>query len=175
MGQGESGIERARRDLAEGRPWKARDRLGSYLGAHPADQQALDLLGEVRWTMRDLPAAGAAWFLTERDDERAQEAIGVMRREYARSLNGLLGALNVRLAPDDPAWPRSVAARLRELAVEAERQEIRWDPGASRRALQRQRLQGSAPEGCACGAPLLLSGLVAVAAALLSRLLRRRG
>lgn len=122
MGQGSTGIERARRDLAEGRPWKARQRIGSYLGAHPADQEALDLLGEICAAMNDLPAAGAAWFLTARDDERAREAVAVLRDEHRGSLTGLIGALPLRLAADDPGWPPEVSAQLRELAAEAGRQ-----------------------------------------------------
>jgi len=54
-------VERARRDIADGRPWKARERLRSYLAAQPTDPAALDLLGEVNHAMGDLPAAGAAW------------------------------------------------------------------------------------------------------------------
>lgn len=132
MGQGRAGIERARRDVAEGRPWAARRRLGSYLGAHPADQEARDLLGEVHHGMGDLPAAGAAWFLTARDDAVAREAIALLRDEHRRSLNGLLGAIDARLAVDDPAWPEPVRERLRELDHEARAAGIGWQPGARR-------------------------------------------
>lgn len=42
----------------------ARDRLNGTLGTRQGDAQALVLLGEVHAAMDDLPAAGAAWFLT---------------------------------------------------------------------------------------------------------------
>ena len=51
-------LERARDDLAAGRPWKARDRLTGVLANTPADQEALELLGEIAFAAGDLPAAG---------------------------------------------------------------------------------------------------------------------
>lgn len=119
MGQRTGAIERARRDLADDRPWKARERLRSYLTAHPADQPARDLLGEVEWAMRNVPAAGAAWFLTERDDARAREAIAVLQHEQRGPARKLIGALGISaglvLARSLDPWPPVVQERLRGL------------------------------------------------------------
>jgi hypothetical protein len=123
-------IERARKDRAEGRPWKARERLRSFLTAYPADQTALDLLGEIYYEMGDLPAAGAAWFLCTRDDSASREAIAALRREHERSTRGLLGALRVR-APFE-AWPPPVQERLRSIQAEAARRGVEWEPAATR-------------------------------------------
>jgi hypothetical protein len=65
-------IALARADLDEGRAWKARDRLDGLLTTRQ-DDEVLDLMGEVRFAMGDLPAAGALWFVTGRDDETAAQ------------------------------------------------------------------------------------------------------
>ena len=103
-------LQRAREDLAAGRPWKARERLRSYVNAFPTDEEALELLGEVHYAMGDLPAAGAAWILCERDDERTREAIEALRDEPA--------LLRVR-APLE-SWPPVVRERLRAFGAEPE-------------------------------------------------------
>jgi hypothetical protein len=74
-------VELARADLAAGREWKARDRLSGHLADH-YDAAALDLLGEVAYTMRDLPAAGAAWFATPRQGEDVDAAVEAWRERY---------------------------------------------------------------------------------------------
>ena len=74
-------MQRARADLAAGREWKARERLVSYL-AGEYDAEALDLLGEVSYTMRDLPAAGAAWFGTGRRGKDVDEAVEAWRERH---------------------------------------------------------------------------------------------
>ncbi|MBM6401662.1 DUF6584 family protein [Phycicoccus sonneratiae] len=74
-------VERARADLEAGRPWMARDRL---LGAlpHRPDEGLVDLLAEVHVLMHDLPAAGALWFATGRDDEAARDAVTVWAARF---------------------------------------------------------------------------------------------
>lgn len=74
-------MQRARADLAAGREWKARERLLSYL-AGEYDAEALDLLGEVSYAMRDLPAAGAAWFGTGRRGEDVDAAVEAWRERH---------------------------------------------------------------------------------------------
>ena len=103
-------LRRAQEDLAAGRPWKARERLRSFVNAFPTDDKALELLGEVHYTMGDLPAAGAVWILCERDDERTRDAIEALRDEPA--------LLRVR-APME-SWPPVVRERLRAFGVEPE-------------------------------------------------------
>ena len=98
------------RTSAAGRPWKARERLRSYVNAFPTDEEALELLGEVHYAMGDLPAAGAAWILCKRDDERTREAIEALRDESA--------LLRVR-APLE-SWPPVVQERLRAFGAEPE-------------------------------------------------------
>jgi hypothetical protein len=103
-------LRRAREDLAAGRPWKARERLRSYVNAYPTDDKALELLGEVHYAMGDLPAAGAAWILCKRDDEQVREAIEALGEEPSQ--------LRVR-APME-SWPPVVQERLRAFGAEPE-------------------------------------------------------
>jgi hypothetical protein len=74
-------VQRARADLAAGREWKARDRLTGHL-AGEYDAEALELLGEVYYAMRDLPSAGAAWFGTNRRGEDVDQAILAWRERH---------------------------------------------------------------------------------------------
>lgn len=74
-------LARARADLAAGRAWKARDRLDGLLSRRQ-DAEILDLLATVHQRMLNLPAAGALWFATGRDDEVAREAIAAWRERH---------------------------------------------------------------------------------------------
>lgn len=78
-------VERARAELAAGRPWMARTRLNGAL-AHRQDHEVLDLLASVHYEMRDLPAAGALWFVLGREDDAAREAIEAWRQIYRHDL-----------------------------------------------------------------------------------------
>lgn len=81
--QGETGAAaQARADLAAGREWRARERLVAHL-AETYDPEALELLGEVQYAMRDLPAAGAAWFGTGRRGEDVDAAVDAWREQYS--------------------------------------------------------------------------------------------
>ena len=75
------GLARARADLEAGRPWKARDRLAGLL-THRQDAEVLDLLATTHYEMRDLPAAGALWFVTGRDDDQSRRAIAEWEQKY---------------------------------------------------------------------------------------------
>ena len=46
------------------------------------DPEALELLGEVSYAMRDLPAAGAAWFGTARRGNDVDESVEAWRERY---------------------------------------------------------------------------------------------
>ncbi len=46
------------------------------------DDEVLDLLASVYHRMGDLPAAGALWFVTGRDDDEAHEAGAAWRQRY---------------------------------------------------------------------------------------------
>ena len=74
-------VQRARADLEAGREWKARERLVGHL-AGEYDAEALELLGEVNYAMRDLPAAGAAWFGTARRGKDVDEAVEAWRERH---------------------------------------------------------------------------------------------
>ncbi|MBY8871345.1 hypothetical protein K7640_05750 [Micromonospora sp. PLK6-60] len=79
------GLTRARADLAAGRPWKALDRLNGVL-AHRQDHEVLDLLATVHYEMRNLPAAGAAWFVLDHDDDAARRAIAAWREQHGTDI-----------------------------------------------------------------------------------------
>lgn len=74
-------IARARADLEAGRYWKARDRLNGLIRDRP-DRQVIELLATVHHAMHDLPAAGALWFVTGRQDEVAQLSIAAWRERH---------------------------------------------------------------------------------------------
>ena len=100
-------VARARADLAAGREWKARERLVGHLaGAY--DAEALELLGEVSYAMRDLPAAGAAWFGTARRGEDVDEAVEAWRERHGDQFPQMWSSL-----------PRSVREREGNKRVDA--------------------------------------------------------
>lgn len=74
-------IARARDDVEAGRHWKARDRFTGLL-AHRQDLEVLDLLATLHHEMHELPAAGALWFITGRDDDKARNSIAAWHERY---------------------------------------------------------------------------------------------
>jgi hypothetical protein len=117
------GLERARADVDAGRLWKARDRLQGSLEADPANQDVLALLGEVCFQMRDLPAAGVYWSLTERDLPPDVEAALNARFGSAQQV---LRAMPAR--PPIERYPERVQDRLRALIAAAGEEGYRWEP-----------------------------------------------
>jgi hypothetical protein len=77
-------VRLAREDLASGHEWRARDRLAARV-ARVYDVEALELLGEVHAAMRDLPAAGAAWFGTRRRGPEVEQAVAAWRDQHGDS------------------------------------------------------------------------------------------
>ena len=118
-------IDRARADLAAGRPWMARNRLQSFVSRHPDHQEALELLGEVLYGMGDLPRAGRYWFMTARNDEEAQLAIAALRSVYPRP-ELLLAALRLRKEP--VGYPPAAVERFKSLLAEAGARGFHWIP-----------------------------------------------
>ncbi|MDQ4144141.1 MAG: hypothetical protein M3198_10440 [Actinomycetota bacterium] len=104
-----NGLLRARVDVDEGRLWKARDRLTGLLSRDPADQEVLQLLGEVHFAMRDLPAAGRYWFLTERTGPEVEEALGALKARFPTP-QSLGTALPVYASLE--AFPKTVRQRV---------------------------------------------------------------
>lgn len=93
----------------------ARDRLNSVLTHRPADAEVLDLLGETLCAMNDLPAAGAAWFLSARADEEIAEALTALRARYPKAQARAL-ALRARAPLSD--YPPAAQRRLQALRLE---------------------------------------------------------
>ncbi len=104
-------VARARADIAAGREWKARDRLLGYV-ADRADPEGLELLGEVEYSMRDLPAAGAAWFGTSRRGADVDEAVEAWRERHADQFDHMWRSLP-RSVRDNPGNARVEALRRR--------------------------------------------------------------
>lgn len=110
-------IERCRRDLAKGEPWRARDRLYGALREYPTDERILDLLGQVLQQMGDLPAAGAAWFLSNRaDDDPTTAAAGAALRARFRGPIGIGRSLPLRARLED--YPPPARQRLEQLSAD---------------------------------------------------------
>jgi hypothetical protein len=116
------GVDRARADIAEGRLWKARERLLGVVRSAPHCQEVLGLLGEVYFAMGDHPAAGRFWALTARDDADAERAIAALE-EHTHTRRELLRALPIK--PPLDAYPPQVQSRIDTL-----RAETGWDPEA---------------------------------------------
>ena len=113
-------MSRARADLAAGRAWKARDRLTGLL-IHRQDEEVLDLLATVHQQMQNLPAAGALWFVTGRDDELARSAIEAWQERHGN---------------DHDRW-RSIPAVLRREAQSTELTLLKASAGREVRGLAR--------------------------------------
>ena len=105
----------------------ARDRL---LGTNPwasGDARVFDLLGRVHRAMNDEPAAGLAWFLSDRqsDDPEAAEAIATMRQRYADAVAAALGLdLRAQVRRFSPAAQERLQALRREVVAAGGR----WEP-----------------------------------------------
>lgn len=111
-------ISRARADLEAGRAWKARDRLQGALANAPHDQAILALLGDIAWAMDDLPAAGAAWWLTDRTGSEVDTAYAAL---YERAGNNPAQLLRM-IKPQPPVteYPDAVVERVRWLVRDAQ-------------------------------------------------------
>ena len=114
-------LERAAADLAAGRAWKARDRLAGAV-VDRCDEAVLGMLGEVCFAMRDLPAAGAAWFGTRRQGPDVEAALAAWFERFGHDPDELWRTLPwpVREAADAP--------RVAELARSVTRAERRRRP-----------------------------------------------
>ena len=117
--QPSSAVQRARADLDAGREWKARERLVGHL-AGEFDAEALELLGEVNYAMRDLPAAGAAWFGTARRGKDVDEAVEAWRERHGDHFAQMWSSL-----------PRSVREREGNKRVDALRRRAEQDKASA--------------------------------------------
>lgn len=77
-------LEAARRDVANGRAWKAMDRLNGLLTVR-VDDEVLDAMARVAFDMGDHPCAGGLWWVLGRDDEDARVAIAAWRERHGNA------------------------------------------------------------------------------------------
>lgn len=119
-------IERAREDIAEGRLWKARDRLTGALGHRPHEVAVLDLLVDVYLAMGDVPAAGRFLMLSARDDGAARDARETFEWQQRASARDLATAVPAKQPLD--RYPPVVQERLKALAkrASAEGVQVSW-------------------------------------------------
>jgi tetratricopeptide (TPR) repeat protein len=118
--------ERVGADLKAGRLWKARERLVGLLRVDPANQWALDQLGEIYFRMGDLPQAGRAWYLTPRVGPEWEAAETAFYERYGKTPSNVVAALHVRAAIDQ--FPPEVQVRLRTLQRRLEMEGRFWEP-----------------------------------------------
>ncbi|MFQ6170755.1 hypothetical protein ACK8HX_04050 [Oryzobacter sp. R7] len=120
-------VEQARRLVADGRAWRARDLLLDHVESE-RDPEALAYLGEVLHDMGDLPRAGAVWFAAGARGAEVDAAVAAWREQTGDDFVAMWRSLPapVREAPR----PRRVEA-LRERARAAEGERAATDdPGA---------------------------------------------
>jgi hypothetical protein len=144
---------RARRDVADGRLWKARDRLHGYLAEHPHHQPTLELLGDVCHRQGDLPAAGRYWLLTERADPDLLAARLALEERCGGAPVELLRTLDPRTPLD--AYPPLARKRIDDLRDGVRRGGQRWEPRAPRVRNAAGTGRRSAPEAPSVGRRLL--------------------
>lgn len=106
-------VQEARRLLAEGRAWRARDVLTEHVEGE-RDAEALDLLAEVLQDMGDLPRAGAVWFATGAKGPQVDAAVAAWREQSGDDFGVMWASL-----------PASVRAEPRPRRIEALRERAR--------------------------------------------------
>ena len=111
-----SALERARRDLASGRPDLARERITGYLytlhRAGKYDANAYLLLGDACFAMHDFAKAGAAWLLTDKSGPDVEKAGEAFHRRFGRDPVNVLKQVKPH-APSE-AYPPAVQERLKQ-------------------------------------------------------------
>lgn len=109
-------LGRATDDLAAGRPWKARERLASFVASTGRyDRRVLSLLGDVCYAMADVPEAGRWWLLAGRAGPEVETAIDVFVQESGRDPQRIARQLPSAIAWRD--YPEEVRDRLARLGV----------------------------------------------------------
>lgn len=120
-------VDRAQEDIARGEPWLARNRLGAHLEQEPSSQAALDMLAYAHLAMDDLPAAGAAWFLTDRsdDDPHIRPALDALAQAYP---DPLMLAHVLPIHGPSAAYPPAARGRLAVLGSRIRAGGQEWEP-----------------------------------------------
>jgi len=109
-------VLRARGLIERGERWRARDLLVESLDQGDAATDALVLLGEVLYSMGDLPAAGAAWFGASVKGPEVDVAMTAWRERYHDDVVRLWESLP-RSVRAEPRPPRVEALRARALQL----------------------------------------------------------
>lgn len=122
-------LAQARADLEAGQEWKAREALAALV-SREYDPEALELLGEVHQAMRDLPAAGAAWFATTRRGADVDEAVAAWRERHADDFPRMWRSLP-RPVRDHEGNKRVDALRRRAAAARSETEAPAAEAGAA--------------------------------------------
>jgi len=108
-------LERAQRDLQNGRPDQARARITGYLytlaRAGEYKEAPYLLLGEACWAMQDRAAAGAAWLLTTKEGPDVSAAVEAFHARYGKDPANVLHALKPRAQSE--SYPLPVQERLK--------------------------------------------------------------
>jgi hypothetical protein len=125
---------RVKEELDNGRLWKARDRLLGKIADQPANQDILGLLGDVYFAMGDLPQAGRYWWLTDRDDDRADAAAKAFYERFGTSDVDVLRALPRPTIAD--AYSPGVRDRYEALIGAAREGGHDWKPPVRHRPAQ---------------------------------------
>jgi len=127
-----SALDRARADLAAGRPDLARDRLTGFLYTLHCRGEYLEpayaLLGETYFTMQDFAKAGAAWLLTTRTGADVEQAVQAFYARFGNASDAVLQQLKAH-APSE-AYPPSVQERLKALGYRYRSYRPRSNPHA---------------------------------------------
>jgi hypothetical protein len=147
-----SALERAQEDLDHGRPDKARDRITGYLytlhrrGEY--NQEAYSLLGQVYFAMRDLPRAGAAWLLTERQGADVDEALKAFTQRYGSDAANVLYAIKPHAPSED--YPQAVQERLKSWGYRYRLYRPRSNPHAAHELSAEPKTTGVRPVELGC-------------------------
>lgn len=138
-------LDNALADLEAGRPWMARDRLHGTNPWGTGNAEVFDLLGRVHAAMNDQPAAGLAWFLSDRsgDDPEIAAALEVMRQRYK---NPVAVAIGLDLRAPISKFPPAAQQRLRDLQTEIEADHGKWNPPGLPQDARRRFSRNSPPD-----------------------------
>lgn len=85
-------IEKAEREIAEGRLWRAKEILQGAIPNAGYDRGLFEKLGNVLLKMGDLPAAGRYLFLSGERREEYEDAIRIFLWKYRRNPRALYAA-----------------------------------------------------------------------------------
>ncbi len=159
-------LERARADLANGRPDLARERLTGLLYTYHRRgeyrEEVYLLLGEVHYAMKDFSRAGAAWLLTTKAGPGVDEAMRAFHARHGQDPVNVLNAVKPRVPSE--LYPPQVGERLKDWGYRYRPYRPRSNPHVLEE-LQEQ-TKGLRPFEVGC-ALLVLAGTLAAALYLL--------